>query len=179
MGISTDLFKAILAMDSYNRGYDGGLDFGAGSDDTGVGIGTATISTSNSDPEAVTASFYAIAYNWDGGTVISYRGTDDLVADGPGISTGLGIYDNDQARLAAEFYRSVNGESTASNSNITLTGHSLGGGLAGFVGSIYGVDAVMFDNMAFEEAADNLGAAAQAYEHFDGAGEDCGAVMRH
>ena len=28
MAIGTELFKAILAMDSYNRGYDGGVDAG-------------------------------------------------------------------------------------------------------------------------------------------------------
>jgi putative lipase involved disintegration of autophagic bodies len=37
--------------------------------------------------------------------------------------------------------------------NITVVGHSLGGGVAGFVGAIYGVQGVLFDNMPFNNAA--------------------------
>jgi hypothetical protein len=33
MTISNDLFLAILAMDSYNRGYGEGIDFGPNSND--------------------------------------------------------------------------------------------------------------------------------------------------
>ena len=38
---------------------------------------------------------------------------------------------------------------------ITLTGHSLGGGLAGYVASLYGKSAEIFDNMPFELASAN------------------------
>ena len=44
MTISDDLFRAILAMDAYNRGYGAGINFGPGSDTNGTQIGNATIS---------------------------------------------------------------------------------------------------------------------------------------
>jgi hypothetical protein len=88
MSISQELMLAILSMDAYNRGYgagisDGnhiidGVDHGLG-DAIDTQIGTATITSfSSSDPnsEAVAAGFYAVAYEWNGETVISYRGTD-------------------------------------------------------------------------------------------------------
>lgn len=69
---SNTLMHAILAMDSYNQGYNKGLDHGA------LQIGEATVNALPSgydDSDWQTAGFYAFAYNYDGGTVISYRGT--------------------------------------------------------------------------------------------------------
>lgn len=43
-----------------------------------------------------------------------------------------------------------------SPASVVLAGHLLGGGLAGLVGSIYDANAVLFDNMPFERAAENL-----------------------
>jgi hypothetical protein len=82
-----DLFLAILAMDSYNRGYGAGINDGGSGDPDGLGltgqIDTATIGQDSSiivdgsgsriDDDA---GFYAAAYQTDDGTVISYRGTD-------------------------------------------------------------------------------------------------------
>lgn len=77
MAISSELMYAILAMDAYNRGYNPGMVL------TGPQIGSATISTDSteefrdpvSDPEDPTpdqtAGFYAVAYEWDGETIIS------------------------------------------------------------------------------------------------------------
>ena len=83
MTISPELFTAILSMDSYNRGYDAGI---AGLGESGQ-IGNATILTrvdsgiSNEQHlEWQAAGFYAVAYQWNGETVISYRGTDNLVS---------------------------------------------------------------------------------------------------
>ena len=86
------LFKAILAMDSYNRGYDQGIYLGDldangdpidDSDVTNVSIGSANIimdsgvfrdaSNQRLDDDI---GFYAIAYDVGGETVISYRGTN-------------------------------------------------------------------------------------------------------
>jgi len=78
MTMTQDLFMAILAMDVYNRGYNEGI---TGLGGEGSAIGTATL-TDQSDVEAdsdgVSAGFYAAGYNWNGQTVISYRGTDNL-----------------------------------------------------------------------------------------------------
>ena len=71
MATSPELFMAILSMDSYNRGYDEGVE---GLGDLGAFIGTAEIVSqsdvqSGSDERA--AGFYAAAYQWNGETIIS------------------------------------------------------------------------------------------------------------
>lgn len=79
--LNPELFKAILAMDSYNRGYDASIQL------TGSQVGNASIKTDSQilgttvvDGQTVdrheTIGFYALAYDYDGETVISYRGTD-------------------------------------------------------------------------------------------------------
>ena len=116
--MSTDIFKAILAMDSYNRGYGAGINL------TGTQVGAASILKDSSvltDGEQrldQPAGFYAIAYQEaDGGVTISYRGTDDptifsLSGDiWSGWMTGSGIQNTDQADLAFQFYK------TAANAN--------------------------------------------------------------
>lgn len=87
------LFKAILSMDAYNRGYDAGIKFGNlsgnNSDDSfGIQIGNAQIITNSAiftqggnriDDDI---GFYGIAYQAKDAngnvteTIISYRGTD-------------------------------------------------------------------------------------------------------
>jgi hypothetical protein len=73
----TDLIYAILAMDSYNRGYGSGIN--GLLDTTDSKIGNYTVYDSKGDTQAFTAGFYAIAYKnaATGETVISYRGTDN------------------------------------------------------------------------------------------------------
>ena len=88
------------------------------------------------------AGFYAISYDTPYGTVISYRGTNadsaaNFAADAwNGYSIAFGSPFDGQAHLAAEFYQSVTGTSSSDprTGSAILTGHSLGGGLAGFVG---------------------------------------------
>ena len=145
--MNRDVFASILAMDSYNR------DYGAGLKVTGKKLGSAQIisrqsleisNTKYNDWQA--AGFYAIAYDWNGEKVISFRGTDfgevesraRDVLNGWSMFTGFGT--DSQASLARDFYRRVTGldfissaVSVGACSDITLTGHSLGGGLAGFV----------------------------------------------
>jgi hypothetical protein len=87
-GMSKDLFLAILAMDSYNRGYNAGV--GGLSDAKDIEVGSAKIvraSSSFETSEEVEAGFYALAYDIGadgpeglaGTTVISCRGTDSAL----------------------------------------------------------------------------------------------------
>jgi trimeric autotransporter adhesin len=166
--MNNDLFKAILSMDAYNRGYNAEVNLGtnlSGNPD-GSGpfsIGNATFfADSGILAESKANSFYAIAYTWNGKKIISYRGSDnegDVWAD---LTVGLGGSHSTQVDLAFQFYNLIASNLSNTypilpiNSSISLTGHSLGGGLAGLVGSIYKNDVVIFDNMAFKDAAENL-----------------------
>ena len=147
MSISKDLFLAILSLDSYNRGYGAGIDDGIGIDDglgtsTSSKVGAATFKSDKGDADAQAADFYAISYTVKGGsvtgidhdtTVISYRGTDHPASEYFGTDRPIhtGDYDELELSLASQFRKSV-GASLATGTHITLTGHSLGGGLAGF-----------------------------------------------
>ncbi len=141
--MNRDVFLSILALDSYNRGYEPGLDLGTSSDASGTQIGNATISKNKGDADARDASFYAIAYNWEGETIISYRGSD--YHDGwweqfpfVNIPTSTDFWDgwsatagwtSGQVGLAIDFYEDVTGTtiSGSASSNVTTNGHSLGG----------------------------------------------------
>ena len=85
--MDNNVFKAILAMDAYNRGYNAGIKFGSLAGDSsvdtpGTEIGNATIYRANGDPTAQLYGFYGIAYQLDGGeTIVSYRGTDNISQD--------------------------------------------------------------------------------------------------
>ena len=166
MTISNELFLAILSMDAYNRGYLAAM----GTKDSGIGgtsIGNATIGNSSSvlgTEISQNASFFAQSYTLDGKTIISYRGTDNARGDASslftngdawnGFPTGAGLQSN-QAMLAIDFYKSVLGSSDPQSANVVLTGHSLGGGLAGYVAALYGKTAIVFDQMPFTVAASN------------------------
>lgn len=110
-----NVFLSILAMDSYNRGYNLGV---SGLAAAGR-IGKAQIFThaiAKLDPEEVVgAGFYAIAYDMTGVVgfsvgekVISYRGTDNYnpLALGNdlwnGWTLGAGFADASQGGLAAQ-----------------------------------------------------------------------------
>ena len=75
------VFLSLLALDAYNRGYGenvGGLEFVPNV----TKLGHATIiedAITNEELDAadvIAAGFYAIAYAWNGETVISFRGTN-------------------------------------------------------------------------------------------------------
>ncbi len=88
MPMNRDLFLAILAMDSYNRGYDAGLKGLASpgpnpAADVSIQIGKAKIirDAADADGTAQAAGFYALAYDMtdvegfaDGERVIAFRG---------------------------------------------------------------------------------------------------------
>ncbi len=144
--MNRDLTLAVLSMDAY---FDG------------QSLGLATkIQSQSAD-----GGFAAVAYNYNGETIISYRGTDGGSDVLNGWVGGLG-FNATQAGLAVEFYRDVvwsdsNGGTDfpySTAGSVTFTGHSLGGGLAGLMGSLYGAKAVMFDNMAFRSAATSISA---------------------
>lgn len=129
MSINDDVFRSILAMDSYNRGYD------AGNNLDGNQTGNTTLRYINLPTGYESASFFVQAYERNGKTVISYRWTNDPDKIGDALNgwlTGFGWADTPQAMLALKFYNAVD---AATNTNIELTGHSLSGGLAGYVGS--------------------------------------------
>jgi len=161
--MTSDLYKAILAMDVYNRGYNASLKFGSGtgntSDDSiGLQIGNALVYDRKGDSLAQDIGFYGIAYQIkdDNGnvtdTVISYRGTDSLFGDvghfflngdvRNGFDIGAGDATNSpQGNMAIQFYNTIidevygiSADPHSSALNVSLTGHSLGGGLAGLVG---------------------------------------------
>lgn len=72
MAISRDLFLSILALDSYNRGYNPGI-YGL-SDVDGTQIGLATIIDREGGAAAQSVGFYATAY--DVGSVAGFTGSD-------------------------------------------------------------------------------------------------------
>jgi hypothetical protein len=171
MTISRDLFLTILSMDSYNRGYGPGVNMPSNGR-----LGKASIVTFPGSVSAgwEDAGFYAIAYDVTGiaglsGTVISYRGSDTFVDfpwdDDPvggdlwnGYGIALGYPDGPQARLAIKFYQAVAdslpGVNNLRNADITLTGHSLGAGIAGLVAGIYNRPGFFVDPMPFGDAVD-------------------------
>ena len=156
--VLTPLFAAILAMDAYNRGYGQGV-FGL-SDAATTAIGNATITLSDGGSAAQAIGFYALAYSWNGTTVISFRGTDNsLITESDndilnGWLGGAGILTT-QAVEAANFYALVTGKSITAGraNNVLLTGHSLGGGLAGYLAALTGDSAQIFDSMPYAGAA--------------------------
>ena len=112
MTISKDLFLSILAMDSYNQGYNSGVEHGV------TQIGSATKHKDSSQELGLdvdkSVGFYAVSYNvtgagidgWGGETkVISYRGTDTSLDQTTGwIMAGGLIGEGTQAPLALDFY---------------------------------------------------------------------------
>jgi hypothetical protein len=152
------LFKAILAMDAYNRGNAPGLSNLGGSQ-----LGIATILNVPLPTGAAAAGFSATAYQLpDGSKVISYRGTDnfsfsatpelgagDLGAD---VAIWFGATATTQQQMAIQFYKDVIGSGVdphALSTNVSFTGHSLGGSLAGYVGGLYGKTGILFDNLTY------------------------------
>ena len=85
--MNLEVFLSILAMDSYQRGYAPGINgLAQVGEGVTVKIGQATILDVPLPAGSVESGFYASPYNWNGTTVISYRGTDfDILSDGKGI----------------------------------------------------------------------------------------------
>ena len=171
--LSPDVFLSLLALDAYNRGYGRGVFAnGSANDDSEAGrkIGNATILNVDLPAGSEAVGFYAIAYELDGAKIISYRGTNfefnslNEFLSSPAIldiyngwGIGGGYAPSSQAQLAINFYESVAGGLSIYDTNggtTTLVGHSLGGGLAGFVGALGKVDTFAYDHMPFMKAAE-------------------------
>jgi hypothetical protein len=172
------LFDAILSMDSYNRGYNAGIDLKqvlgllVPSDDPDILIGDVKVLEADCAASAQHDGFYAIAYQYSNGPVtIAYRGTDQFVSgldvyggetiggDIPnayGIGAGTIDAFASQGVDALNFYQAaVSALNVPANqlAPVTLTGHSLGGGLAGYVAAITNQSANIFESMAYQQAA--------------------------
>lgn len=162
--MNDDLFHAILALDVYNRGYNSGINELRNSF---APIGRASFymqsnTLENSDDR--NAGLYAASYLRDGKTIISFRGTDRFTTDGAtgegsditnGWTVGAGFGTGSQAARAKSFFELATGSSvyTPASDSVSVTGHSLGGGLAGFVSVLSGASGVIFDHMPFHIAA--------------------------
>lgn len=155
MPTQDSLDQAILAMHTYNVGANARMA------DLEIGIGHFTLLNSISFSST---GFAASAYQDNNGHIfISYRGTDfnEGWADklnGWGLGVGYGAYDTPQLVQAVQYYQHIADLYAANDlygADITLTGHSLGGGLAGYVASVYGKHAVIFDTMVFEDGVEH------------------------
>lgn len=173
MAISNELLCAILSMDAYHR-YDipgGGYwvsQINGASSGGGPGGSFAFLDEFITSKSNEANGFAASAYR-EGDTIfIAYAGTDD--GDGPpldiinGWTVGGGLANAPQALEAVQFLEDVvrlkTGDATWTISqpipaglNIVFTGHSLGGGLAGYMASLTGSTAYVFDHMPFALAA--------------------------
>lgn len=166
MTISRKLFEAVLSVEAYDRGYGGGMTVTWSSLGNAIFVKDSSVLNTIQNPHRDSdINFYAIAYDMSGVAgfntgeqVIAYRGTDDFFSDANnGYGVGAGYSQGPQARMAFEFYQNVMvNTGSPKDSNISLTGHSLGGGLAGLVAGTYGKQADVFDNMPFEAAIANL-----------------------
>ena len=108
--------------------------------------------------ETSPSGFEAVSFKNGNEIVISFAGTDpkDLSGD---VATDVTLAAGDsspQLREAALYYCRVMAD-YADNPNlkITLTGHSLGGGLASLIGVFFDARAVTFDQAPFRKAALN------------------------
>jgi Ca2+-binding RTX toxin-like protein len=110
----------------------------------------------DSDPQS---GFEARAFQSGSEIVVSYAGTDFSTVSGfaadsrANAALGTGAWSL-QLLQAAEYYLKIK----AANPGVpvTLTGHSLGGGLAALVGVFFGVPTKAFDQAPFAASAGNL-----------------------
>lgn len=159
MSVSNELYYAVLAMDAYNRINRDDDPQALAVPGTAVGFATLRAADVRNQPDGYqNVGFFATAYDLNGEVVISYRGTDfqggidELAADVfNGWIASFGTTPSPQLAAAELFYETVAQRDVFEGApNIVLTGHSLGGGLAGYIGALNGSRAVLFNHMPFE-----------------------------
>ncbi len=107
--------------------------------------------------ESLSNGFHAEAYEKDGKVIIAFRGTEltnlnDLWADSQMVRRKV----PDQAKSALDFYYEIEKyckEKDIDKSNITITGHSLGGSCGEIVGPIVGVKTITFNAYGVKDIA--------------------------
>ena len=85
--MNRDVFLSLLALDAYNRGYGQNV-FGLPVLPNVTQIGRATITTDSQlriGSDAQAAGFYAIAYEWNGETIISAPSSSWRGSNFPGV----------------------------------------------------------------------------------------------
>jgi len=91
--------------------------------------------------------------------VISFAGTNPNSLLDPDNAANIGLaFGNGSVQLqqAVDYYLQVKAANASNlNAHITLTGHSLGGGLAALVGVFFGVQATTFDQAPFANSAES------------------------
>ena len=141
---SSALINAVLAMDVYNRGVNPALVVSFSQIGDYDLVAGSIVSTAD--------SFQAATYQLAGDPttrILAFRGTDDL-ADVPSWLGGAGLTGWPTQFPDAETYYAAWG----TTAHVSLTGHSLGGGLAGYIAALYDKPAYTFDAMPFEFAAE-------------------------
>jgi len=102
--------------------------------------------------------FEGAAYKRGNEIVISYAGTYGDISDlGPDWRTNIALAGGniaDQLYQAAKYYLAIRRSNPSAE--ITLTGHSLGGGLAALVGVFFNISAKTFDPAPFRPSATDL-----------------------
>jgi|GEM_PF-2835794 len=181
MNMSKELYLALFSMDAYNRGYNPKIE-GLGGLNAHIGNALITHESDLEDGlPGVTHSFYAVAYEFNtenpnfvtvddsgqtvGAAVISYRGTDQILPSfgeawgdlAQGWTLGAGYPEaGSQGLYSLSFFNDVterNPFDIGAGNGVFVTGHSLGGGLAGFVSLISGAKGIGYDHMPYGEAA--------------------------
>ncbi len=176
--MNRDVLMSILALDAYNRGYSPGIN-GLHFQQNVTRVGFAVIKADSTQylltANARSTGFYGIEYELAGEKIISFRGTDfdvnsslsaieilqsELLKDVfNGWSSFLGFGTNSQYGQAELFFKAVTGAEFDGNggeplsSMVTVTGHSLGGALAGYVDARAPVNSYLVDPIPYGAAA--------------------------
>lgn len=99
------------------------------------------------------SGFEAVSFQHDNEIVIAFAGTGPGLVDWDDNLLLWGGLGSQQLREAAAYYMEI--RQANPDARITLTGHSLGGGLASLIGVFFDEAAVVFDTAPFRASANN------------------------